>query len=192
MVQSIRNADDVRLRPHGHAPIDLADSPTDPPMKTGAMLPTKIGPLHRHWRARSVGQPGTSLSRRCTGRASSLLDQLILWSLFGAVVGVVVFWQRRPFTSIGWHGLQWSSFAWGFALGALYIWALGQLEAQVLDYLELGGLRPRLGTARWLAAVRKFKATDGKCHKNEDQLVHQRLSAHCQCYTSRKARSGSI
>jgi len=107
-------------------------------MKTSAVRSTSIG------LAIAIGGPALLVSpaHRLLGNAQALqtrlLDQLILWSLFSAIIGLVVFLERRPLTSIGWHGLRWSSFAWGFALCALYM-VLWPLETRILQHFELGG-----------------------------------------------------
>src|ERR1700694_4508974 len=101
-------------------------------MKTSAGWPVGVGlliavggpallvsPLHRF-----LGDPQALQTR--------LLDQLILWGLFGAIIALVALWERRPLVSIGWHGLRWSSFAWGLALCALHIWVLSPVETRLL------------------------------------------------------------
>jgi hypothetical protein len=72
-------------------------------MKTSAALPTSIG------LAIAIGGPALLVSpaHRLLGDAqilqTRLLDQLILWGLFGAIIGLVVLWERRPLNSIGCH-----------------------------------------------------------------------------------------
>jgi membrane protease YdiL (CAAX protease family) len=41
--------------------------------------------------------------------------QVALWTIFAAVLAIVVFWERAPLSSLGLQPLAWSSFAWGIA-----------------------------------------------------------------------------
>lgn len=99
-----------------------------------------ISPLHR-----VLGDPQALQTR--------LLDQIILWCLFGAIIALVAFLERRPLVSIGWHGLRWSSLAWGLALCAPYIWVLTPVETRLLQHLDLAGFEKGLnalaGLPRW-------------------------------------------
>src|ERR1700682_79137 len=85
-----------------------------------------VSPLHR-----LLGDPQALQTR--------LLDQLILWGLFAAIIAGVAFWERRPLGSIGWHGLRWSSVAWGLGLGAFYIGMLTPVETWLLRHFDLAG-----------------------------------------------------
>jgi membrane protease YdiL (CAAX protease family) len=52
---------------------------------------------------------------------TKLLEQLVLWVLFGIVVAIVVFWERQPLSSIGLRPFRWSSPGWGLLLAAIMI-----------------------------------------------------------------------
>ena len=108
-------------------------------MKTSVVQPTNIGLAIAIGGPALLVSPAHSILGDAQALQTRLLDQLILWGLFGAIIGLVVFWERRPLVSIGWHGLRRSSFAWGFALCAFYMWVLGPLEARMLQHFELGG-----------------------------------------------------
>ena len=68
-------------------------------MKTSAMLHTSMG------LAIEIGGPALLVSpaHRLLGDAQALptrlLDQLILWGLFGAIIGLVVLWERIRLTT---------------------------------------------------------------------------------------------
>jgi membrane protease YdiL (CAAX protease family) len=47
---------------------------------------------------------------------ASLLGQLALWLLCATVIGIMMFWERRPLESLWLRPLQWQSFAWAGAL----------------------------------------------------------------------------
>jgi membrane protease YdiL (CAAX protease family) len=122
-------------------------------MKASALWPIGVGLVI------AIGGPALLVSplHRFLGDAQALptrlLDQLILWGLFGAIMALVVFWERRPLTSIGWHGLRWSSFAWGLVLCALYMWVLTPVGVWLIQQLDLGGFNQGfnqlVGVPRW-------------------------------------------
>ncbi|MEM6839050.1 MAG: hypothetical protein AAF609_19630 [Cyanobacteria bacterium P01_C01_bin.120] len=43
---------------------------------------------------------------------SKILQQIVLATLFMVVVGIVLFWERQPLSSIGLHQLNWQSILW--------------------------------------------------------------------------------
>jgi membrane protease YdiL (CAAX protease family) len=57
---------------------------------------------------------------RVFGHPSNLpmafVGQALLWGLAGAVVAIVLFWERRPLASLWLKPVRWQSVAWGFAL----------------------------------------------------------------------------
>jgi membrane protease YdiL (CAAX protease family) len=50
----------------------------------------------------------------------AFLGQALLWAIAAAVVAIVLFWERKPLTSLWLQPFHWQSIAWGLALVAIY------------------------------------------------------------------------
>ena len=59
-----------------------------------------------------VVQSATDASSTVTG----IVGQIALWLLCAAVVGIVVYWEKRPLTSLWLKPFQWQSLAWAGVL----------------------------------------------------------------------------
>jgi membrane protease YdiL (CAAX protease family) len=52
---------------------------------------------------------------------TKLLEQAVLWVLFGLTIAIILLWERLPLSSIGLKPLSWQSFAWGLAVAGMLI-----------------------------------------------------------------------
>jgi uncharacterized protein len=53
---------------------------------------------------------------------TQVLDQMVLWLLFAAVIAIVLFWERLPLASIGLKPFAWRSLALGAVFAAVVMW----------------------------------------------------------------------
>lgn len=53
--------------------------------------------------------------------ATKLREQAALWILLVLVLSVVLWWEKRPLSSIGLRPLRWQSFMWGLALAGVFV-----------------------------------------------------------------------
>jgi uncharacterized protein len=72
-----------------------------------------------------------------------VVDQIVLWTLFGLIVAIVVLWEKRPLSSIGLRW-QWSSIAWGLVLAAILILLVSPIQLWVLAQTGLPGFEAGL------------------------------------------------
>lgn len=70
---------------------------------------------------------------------TQLLDQIALWTLFAAVLAVVLVLENRPLASIGLRPFSWHSLAWGLALAAFLMWIVAPLNLRLLHASGLAG-----------------------------------------------------
>ena len=75
--------------------------------------------------------PATRLLGAPESLATMVLEQLVLWALAGAIVAIIVVWEKRPLASIGLRSLGWQSAGWGLLLAAA-------LFCVVMPLLRLG------------------------------------------------------
>ena len=75
---------------------------------------------------------------------TKLLDQLALWSMFAAIIAVVLVWEGRPLTSIGLQPFDWGSLAWGVALAVGLITVVAPIATWVVAVLGLSGFESGL------------------------------------------------
>ena len=74
------------------------------------------------------------------------LEQLVLWALFAALLGIVIGWEQRPLASIGVRPFAWGSLAFGLALAALLMWVVTPLSLRMLAALRLAGFEAGLAS----------------------------------------------
>lgn len=84
-----------------------------------------------------------------SGLAANIANQVLLWLLFVVVITIVVRWEKRPLSSIGW---RWGGQAvlWGLSLAAVMMFVTGPIGDWVLARSGLAGFET--GFAR-LAAL---------------------------------------
>jgi membrane protease YdiL (CAAX protease family) len=75
------------------------------------------------------------------------LEQIALWLLFAAIVGIVVFWEKQPLASLWVRPLQWQSVAWGGLLFLASILFLFPATEWVRSALGLAGYEPGMDKA---------------------------------------------
>lgn len=57
--------------------------------------------------------------------SGGVVDQVALWLLFAAVVGIVVFWEKQPLGSLWLKPLEWQSLGWASVLTVFSIMPAG-------------------------------------------------------------------
>lgn len=97
------------------------------------------------------------LSSRCNSLASHLLQQLLLAGLSATIIAIVLFWENRSLSSIGWHSLHWESVAWGIAFALFLIFIYSPLMLRAMQQLKLpgfeGGLSKLSVLPIWYVAI---------------------------------------
>ena len=97
-----------------------------------------------------VVQSATIVSSTLTG----IVGQIALWLLCAAVVWIVVYWEKRPLTSLWLKPLQWQSFAWAGVLILVSILILFPITEGVRKAVGLPGyamgMEAALAYPRWL------------------------------------------
>ncbi|MCU0547544.1 MAG: CPBP family intramembrane metalloprotease [Oscillatoriaceae cyanobacterium Prado104] len=89
----------------------------------------------------AVGGPPliASFGDRLFGNSESLtgkiLQQFVLALLFIAVLGIVIFWEEQPLSSIGLHPLRWRSSLWGLIFAGFLSFIYAPLLMQAIDRL---------------------------------------------------------
>ena len=89
--------------------------------------------------------------------AQSIAGQLMLWALLGALVAIVLGWERRPLASLELRPLRAASVLWGLAAAAVLVYAVVPLASGVVRALGLAGfergLSAVLALPLWLRVV---------------------------------------
>ena len=97
-----------------------------------------------------VVQSATIASSTLTG----IVGQIALWLLCAALVWIVVYWEKRPLTSLWLKPLQWQSFAWAGVLILVSILILFPITEGVRKAVGLPGyamgMEAALAYPRWL------------------------------------------
>jgi membrane protease YdiL (CAAX protease family) len=75
---------------------------------------------------------------------SKILQQLALAVLLIAVLGIVIFGERQPLSSIGLHPLRWQSILWGLGFAGLLIFVYSPLITAAMTRLGLAGFEAGL------------------------------------------------
>lgn len=78
---------------------------------------------------------------------SGIVGQIALWLLCAAVVGIVVYWEKRPLTSLWLKPFQWQSFAWAGVLVFVSILILFPITEWVRKAAGLPGYAMGMETA---------------------------------------------
>jgi len=89
---------------------------------------------------------------------TQVLDQLVLWLLFAAVLAIVLVWERAPLASIGWKPFAWRSLALAALFAAVVMWIatpIGSFVASKLFGLPLfeAGIADFSQRPLWLKVV---------------------------------------
>jgi membrane protease YdiL (CAAX protease family) len=90
-----------------------------------------------------VVQSATDASSTLTG----IVGQVALWLLCAAVVGTVVYWEKRPLTSLWLKPFQWQSLAWAGVLVLVSILILFPITEWVRKAVGLPGYAMGMETA---------------------------------------------
>jgi membrane protease YdiL (CAAX protease family) len=90
-----------------------------------------------------VVQSATDASSTLTG----IVAQIALWSLCGAVVGIVVYWEKRPLATLWLKPFQSQSFAWAGLLVLVSILVLFPITEWVRKAVGLPGYAMGMETA---------------------------------------------
>jgi membrane protease YdiL (CAAX protease family) len=105
-----------------------------------------------------VVRSATNASSTLTG----IVGQIAMWLLCAAVVGIVVYWEKRPLTSLWLKPLQWQSFAWAGVLVLVSILILFPITEWVRNAVGLPGYAMGMETALaypgWLRVFAVFTA----------------------------------
>jgi membrane protease YdiL (CAAX protease family) len=81
--------------------------------------------------------------------STEIVGTLLMWALLGAIVGIVVFWEKQPLKSLGLRPFSWRSIGWGLLLAAVTIYVVLPVLSWTLRVTALGGFET--GMARVLA-----------------------------------------
>lgn len=83
-----------------------------------------------------------------------VLGQAALWLLCGAIIGIVVLWEKRPLSSLWFRPLQWQTAAWAGVLIALHYVVLFPATEWIRQSLGLpgyaGGMEVAVAYPLWL------------------------------------------
>jgi uncharacterized protein len=83
-----------------------------------------------------IASYGNKLFDNSESPIAKILQQIVLAICCLVVMGVVIFWERQPLSSIGLHPLRWQSILWGFTFAGflifiyspIIIWAMAKLS----------------------------------------------------------------
>jgi membrane protease YdiL (CAAX protease family) len=73
-----------------------------------------------------------------------ILYQVALATCCLVVMGIVIFWERQPLSSIGLHPLRWQSILWGFTFAGLLIFVYSPLIIWAMAKLSYPGFESGL------------------------------------------------
>lgn len=84
---------------------------------------------------------------------SKILQQIVLATVFMVVLGIVLFWERQPLSSIGLHSLKWQSILWGLAFAGFLNFIYAPFLVLAIDKLGFtrfeGGLAKLTSFPNW-------------------------------------------
>lgn len=98
---------------------------------TGLLL-SLLGPLLVAMAAEWFTVPPVTL-------ADSVPSLLATLALLAAVLAIVRWWERLPWSSLGFRRPTWQSLAWGLSLAAFFVFSFGPLVTRLLASLESAG-----------------------------------------------------
>jgi uncharacterized protein len=98
-------------------------------------LPTMIGLCFALGGPALLARFGSQFCSNPESLVSKILQQIALAMLFVIILGIVVFWEQQPLSSIGLHSLRWQSILWGlifagflvFIYSPLLMWSMTKL-----------------------------------------------------------------
>ena len=67
------------------------------------------------------------------------MGQALLWTIAAAVVAIVLFWERKPLSSLWLQPFRWQSVAWGFGLVAINYAAILPVSESIRHAARLSG-----------------------------------------------------
>lgn len=70
---------------------------------------------------------------------SKILQQIVLATVFMVVLGIVLFWEHQPLSSIGLHPLKWQSILWGLAFAGFFSFIYAPFLIGVINKLGFTG-----------------------------------------------------
>ncbi len=99
--------------------------------------------------SRLLGKPDAIVTR--------LYGQAALWLLLAVVVAIVLFWERKPLTSLWLRPFHWQSVAWGLLLAAAMIYLVFPVRVWLIRVSGLpdfqAGLETVLALPIWFRVV---------------------------------------
>lgn len=70
---------------------------------------------------------------------SKVFEQIFLATLAIAILGIVIFWEKQPLSSIGLHPWRWRSLIWGLAFAGILIFIYSPLLLWAMNKLGRSG-----------------------------------------------------
>lgn len=84
------------------------------------------------------------------------VGQAVLWLLFGAVIGIILLWEKKALSSLWLRGFEWQSVAWAVVLVLGSIFVLFPVTESLRQALGLpgyaAGMEYALASPMWLRA----------------------------------------
>jgi ribosomal protein S18 acetylase RimI-like enzyme len=93
----------------------------------------------------SLAMWGDKLFRNPDSLTSKCLQQLFLATLFAGICCIVIFWEKKPLSSIGLYGLRWQSIIWGLIFAAFLIFVYSPILIRVMNWFGIPGFENGLG-----------------------------------------------
>jgi membrane protease YdiL (CAAX protease family) len=88
--------------------------------------------------------------------------QLALWSIFAAVLAIVLLWERQPLSSLWLQPFAWSSIAWGIGYAVAGVLLIGPAREVIRRALRLpgfaAGMTPIVELPLWVRAALAISA----------------------------------
>ncbi|MCU0535600.1 MAG: CPBP family intramembrane metalloprotease [Hydrococcus sp. Prado102] len=75
---------------------------------------------------------------------SKVLGQIVLATLAIVILGIVIFWEKQPLSSIGLHSWHWHSLIWGLAFAGFLIFIYSPLLLWAMNKLGRSGFESGL------------------------------------------------
>jgi uncharacterized protein len=91
--------------------------------------------------------PLARLATDATSALTGILGQIALWLLCATVVGIVIFWEKRPLESLWLKPFQWQSLAWAGVLVLVSLLAIFPITEWVRKAVGLPGYTAGMETA---------------------------------------------
>ncbi|MEO0868405.1 MAG: type II CAAX endopeptidase family protein [Cyanobacteria bacterium J06642_11] len=82
---------------------------------------------------------GDNLFGNTDSLLSKIFQQIVLATLSMMVVGIVLFWERQPLSSIGLHQLNWQSILWGLIFAGFLSFIYAPFLIRVINQLGWAG-----------------------------------------------------